>query len=208
MSWMRLCAASRPVSILPTAAGCRPASSWPPLRRQRVQVDRRLASGPVHVGPQVQVWAVQGRAGAVEHQVGVARRRRSWGIIATGLLAARASGGGDLHVEHGGQAAQALRADAQSVDLLTVRCAALPACCSGRARSGRTCRSAPSATSLASSTAFSAVPPTPMPSMPGGHQPAPMVGTVLSTQSTTVVAGVDHDELDSCSRCRRPLAAT
>ena len=24
----------------------------------------------------------------------------------------------------------------------------------------------------------------PMPSMPGGHQPAPMVGTVFSTQST------------------------
>ena len=44
-------------------------------------------------------------------------------------------------------------------------------------------------TSLASSMAFSAVPPTPMPSMPGGHQPAPMVGTVLSTQSTRLSLG-------------------
>ena len=38
--------------------------------------------------------------------------------------------------------------------------------------------------SLASSIAFSAEPPIPMPSMPGGHQPAPMVGTVFKTQST------------------------
>ena len=37
--------------------------------------------------------------------------------------------------------------------------------------------------SLAISIAFSAVPPTPMPSIPGGHQPAPMVGTVFSTHS-------------------------
>ena len=43
--------------------------------------------------------------------------------------------------------------------------------------------------SLASSTAFSAVPPTPMPSMPGGHQPAPIVGTVFSTQSTMLSLG-------------------
>jgi hypothetical protein len=42
---------------------------------------------------------------------------------------------------------------------------------------------------LASSTAFSAVPPTPMPSMPGGHQPAPIVGTVFSTQSTMLSLG-------------------
>src|SRR3990167_559631 len=39
-------------------------------------------------------------------------------------------------------------------------------------------------TSLAITAAFSAVPPMPMPSMPGGHQPAPISGTVLSTQST------------------------
>jgi len=38
--------------------------------------------------------------------------------------------------------------------------------------------------SFASSIAFSGVPPMPMPRMPGGHQPAPIVGTVLSTQST------------------------
>ena len=38
--------------------------------------------------------------------------------------------------------------------------------------------------SFASSIAFSALPPTPMPSKPGGHQPAPMPGTVSTTQST------------------------
>ncbi len=38
--------------------------------------------------------------------------------------------------------------------------------------------------SFASTIAFSALPPMPMPSIPGGHQPAPIVGTVFSTQST------------------------
>ncbi|MNR30694.1 hypothetical protein D3C85_1481610 [compost metagenome] len=42
---------------------------------------------------------------------------------------------------------------------------------------------------LAISMAFSAVPPTPIPSMPGGHQPAPIVGTVFSTQSTSESLG-------------------
>ena len=37
--------------------------------------------------------------------------------------------------------------------------------------------------SLANTAAFSAVPPTPIPIMPGGHQPAPIRGTVFSTQS-------------------------
>ena len=44
--------------------------------------------------------------------------------------------------------------------------------------------------SFAMSMAFSAVPPMPMPSMPGGHQPAPIVGTVFSTQSTTESEGL------------------
>src|SRR3977135_1367776 len=38
--------------------------------------------------------------------------------------------------------------------------------------------------SFAITIAFSAVPPMPMPSMPGGHQPAPIVGTAFTTQST------------------------
>ena len=36
---------------------------------------------------------------------------------------------------------------------------------------------------LASSMAFSALPPIPMPSIPGGHQPAPIEGTIFSTHS-------------------------
>ena len=62
-------------------------------------------------------------------------------------------------------------------------------------------------TSLASSIAFSAVPPTPMPSMPGGHQPAPMVGTVLSTQSTTESDGFSITNFDLFSE-PPPFAAT
>ncbi|MCY1202786.1 hypothetical protein D9M72_142800 [compost metagenome] len=61
--------------------------------------------------------------------------------------------------------------------------------------------------SLAISAAFSAVPPMPMPSMPGGHQPAPMVGTVLSTQSTTLSPGFSMTSLLLFS-LPPPLAAT
>ena len=60
---------------------------------------------------------------------------------------------------------------------------------------------------LARSMAFSAVPPMPMPSMPGGHQPAPMVGTVLSTQSTTESEGLSMANLLLASE-PPPLAAT
>ena len=50
--------------------------------------------------------------------------------------------------------------------------------------------------SLAITAAFSAVPPMPIPSMPGGHQPAPMVGTVLTTQSTILSEGLSITILD------------
>ncbi len=50
--------------------------------------------------------------------------------------------------------------------------------------------------SLASSTAFSAVPPMPMPSIPGGHQPAPIVGTVFTTQSTIESDGFNITNFD------------
>ena len=61
--------------------------------------------------------------------------------------------------------------------------------------------------SLASSIAFSAVPPMPMPSMPGGHQPAPIVGTVFSTQSTIESDGLSIANFDFASE-PPPLAAT
>ena len=60
---------------------------------------------------------------------------------------------------------------------------------------------------LASSIAFSAVPPMPMPSIPGGHQPAPMVGTVFSTHSTTESDGLSMTNFDFASE-PPPLAAT
>ncbi len=62
-------------------------------------------------------------------------------------------------------------------------------------------------TSFAITAAFSAVPPMPMPSMPGGHQPAPMVGTVFSTQSTIESDGLSMANFDLFSE-PPPLAAT
>jgi hypothetical protein len=61
--------------------------------------------------------------------------------------------------------------------------------------------------SLASSIAFSAVPPMPIPSMPGGHQPAPIVGTVFSTQSTIESDGLSIANFDLASE-PPPFAAT
>ncbi len=55
--------------------------------------------------------------------------------------------------------------------------------------------------------AFSAVPPIPIPSIPGGHQPAPIVGTVLITQSTIESDGLSIASLDLFSE-PPPLAAT
>ncbi|MNR48038.1 hypothetical protein D3C85_1672220 [compost metagenome] len=46
----------------------------------------------------------------------------------------------------------------------------------------------------------------PIPSMPGGHQPAPMVGTVFSTHSTTSSEGLSITILDLFSE-PPPLAA-
>ncbi len=61
--------------------------------------------------------------------------------------------------------------------------------------------------SFASSMAFSAVPPTPIPSIPGGHQPAPIVGTVFSTQSVSESLGFSITNFDLFSE-PPPLAAT
>ena len=54
--------------------------------------------------------------------------------------------------------------------------------------------------------AFSALPPMPMPSMPGGHQPAPIVGSVFTTQSVIESDGLSIASLDLFSE-PPPLAA-
>ncbi len=54
---------------------------------------------------------------------------------------------------------------------------------------------------------FSAVPPMPMPSIPGGHQPAPMVGTVRTTQSATESVGLSMANFAFASE-PPPLLAT
>ncbi len=61
--------------------------------------------------------------------------------------------------------------------------------------------------SLAMVMAFSAVPPMPIPSIPGGHQPAPIVGTVFSTQSTIESEGFSIANFDLFSE-PAPFAAT
>ncbi len=55
--------------------------------------------------------------------------------------------------------------------------------------------------------AFSAVPPMPMPIIPGGHQPAPMVGTVFNTHSTIESEGFSMTNFDFASE-PPPLAAS
>ena len=60
---------------------------------------------------------------------------------------------------------------------------------------------------FAISIARSAVPPIPMPNIPGGHQPAPIVGTVFKTQSTTESEGLSMMNFDLFSE-PPPLAAT
>ena len=64
-----------------------------------------------------------------------------------------------------------------------------------------------SRTSLAITMLFSTEPPTPMPSSPGGHQPAPSVSTVDTTQSATEAAGARLVNRDLFSE-PPPLAAT
>ncbi len=61
--------------------------------------------------------------------------------------------------------------------------------------------------SFAITIAFSAVPPMPMPSIPGGHQPAPIVGTVFSTQSTIESEGFSMANFDFASE-PPPFAAS
>lgn len=60
---------------------------------------------------------------------------------------------------------------------------------------------------LASLTQCSAVPPMPMPSMPGGHQPAPIWGSISITQSTMESLGFIILNFDLFSE-PPPLAAT
>src|ERR1039457_4662515 len=49
---------------------------------------------------------------------------------------------------------------------------------------------------LASNMAFSALPPMPTPSMPGGHHPAPISGTISNTQSATESEGFNMANMD------------
>ena len=65
----------------------------------------------------------------------------------------------------------------------------------------------PISASLANAIAFSALPPMPIPSMPGGHQPAPIVGTVFRTQSTIESDGFSIVNLDLFSE-PPPFAAS
>src|SRR6267142_3751756 len=60
---------------------------------------------------------------------------------------------------------------------------------------------------FANNMAFSALPPMPTPSMPGGHQPAPISGTISNTQSATESDGFSMANIDLFSE-PPPFAAT
>ena len=91
----------------------------------------------------------------------------------------RQAGGGvgrivhDLDVEHGGQAAQALGADAERVDLVHSSRRSSSAVVRAEAFQLVDVDRAPSATPWPAASPSPAVPPMPMPRMPGGHQPRP-----------------------------------
>ncbi|MDZ7810178.1 MAG: hypothetical protein U5L11_08515 [Arhodomonas sp.] len=115
----------------------------------------------------------------------------------------------DLHVQHGGQTAQTLGADAQGVDLLVEFQAQFLGAVGGSAGlqlldvhggherflghdawpspACRRCRG---------------------PGCPGGHQPAPMVGTGLEHPVHNGVGGVEHGASWTLSSEPPPLAAT
>ena len=97
----------------------------------------------------------------------------------------------DLDVEDRGEPAQPLRADAERVDLVEDLDRAASRYRSAAPRCFSCAMSmSPISDSLASVIAFSAVPPMPMPSIPGGHQPAPICGIISSTQSTIESLGL------------------
>src|SRR5262249_21563655 len=117
----------------------------------------------------------------------------------------------DLDVEHGRQPTQALRANTKRIDLVVDLQPQLLEAGQRRAPSGARpehwhVAPLPTRASLASSIAFSAAPPMPIPSTPGGHQPAPIAGTVFSTQSTIESDGLSMMNLDLFSD-PPPLAA-
>jgi hypothetical protein len=112
-----------------------------------------------------------------------------------------------LDVEHGREAAEPLGADPERVDLLVELDAQLLGARRGAAPRSSAMSIGSMSDSLAISIAFSAVPPMPMPSMPGGHHPAPIVGTVLSTQSTIESEGFSMANFDLFSE-PPPFAAT
>ena len=117
----RLCAASRPVSSLPDSSSVCPGFQLAHFSvRQRVEVHAPAGRGGFQCtsGQQVERGRIErDRPAAVEHEVRVPRRR-AVGIIATGFDAACVGNVADLDVEHGRQAAEALGADAERVDLL------------------------------------------------------------------------------------------
>ena len=104
--------------------------------------------------------------------------------------------GRDLDVEHRRQPAETLRADAERVDLVVELDAQLLELVGRAARlAARPCRSRPSAIPWPAASPFRRCRRCRCPSMPGGHQPAPIVGTVFSTQSTMQSLRIHHHQL-------------
>ena len=143
---MRLCAASRPVSSLPDQQ-----QHFAGLPRggfgagHGVEIHAARAGDVVgQLRPVVERGRIEkDRAGAVEHDVRVARGG-AVGNHGDGQVGGVGRGVEHLHVEHGGQAAESLRADAEAVDLVVELDAQLfGRGFRDRGRSGPECRSGP-----------------------------------------------------------------
>ena len=208
---MRLCAASRPGEQL---AGQQQPLAGLPVRHlvaRQPSSDTRRAPGvgrPVHLGPQREVGRLEPRRpAAVEREMNVPGRRaiRDHGHRQRRRVRRVVQ---HLDVEHRGQAPEALRADAERVDaLVDLQPQLLELRFRARARSTRRCRSAPSATSSPATWPSRRCRRCRRRACPGGHQPAPMSGTMSSTQSATESEGFSIANMDLFSE-PPPLAAT
>src|SRR6266704_834682 len=210
MSWMRLWAASRPVSIFPERRRVSPGFQVATSARVSLSRSTRLdcAAGVQAIFGQSSRLGASNSAGPEPSSTKCAWRvAAQLGIIAIGLFAACVG--------------QARIFTSSTVERPPKPCAPMPSwftfsyssrrSSSYLSRGPRASRSDMSIgsirASLAITMAFSAVPPMPIPSIPGGHQPAPMVGTVFSTHSTPESEGLSMANFDFASD-PPPLAAT
>ncbi len=211
MSAMRMCAASRPVSILPDNSSVWPGFQLATSAGVSVSRSTRLLVSVLATHCTLGQLASEGASSLATPEPSSTkcawRVAAQFGMMAIGLLAACV---GAARIFTSSTVARPPRPCAPMPSALTFSYSSTRNA-SIQSRGPRAMMSWISIDSIsdsfAISMAFSAVPPMPMPSIPGGHQPAPMVGTVLSTQSTMESEGFSMANLALFSE-PPPLAAT